>query len=109
MVLSGIKVVEISTWFAGPTCGMWLGEWGADVIRVEPIEGDAVRGTQAKDRCGQTIQQGEECHSSHLKMLMLEEQRFRRLDTPEKLRLVYLGIDLKESLEAKRDGILAVA
>jgi crotonobetainyl-CoA:carnitine CoA-transferase CaiB-like acyl-CoA transferase len=44
MVLSGIKVVEISTWFAGPTCGMWLAEWGADVIRVEPIEGDAVRG-----------------------------------------------------------------
>ena len=44
MVLGGIKVVEISTWFAGPTCGMWLAEWGADVIRVEPIEGDAVRG-----------------------------------------------------------------
>jgi crotonobetainyl-CoA:carnitine CoA-transferase CaiB-like acyl-CoA transferase len=44
MALSGIKVVEVSTWFAGPTCGMWLGEWGADVIRVEPIEGDPLRG-----------------------------------------------------------------
>lgn len=42
--LDGIKVVEVSTWFAGPTCGMWLGEWGADVIRVEPIEGDPLRG-----------------------------------------------------------------
>jgi crotonobetainyl-CoA:carnitine CoA-transferase CaiB-like acyl-CoA transferase len=42
--LSGIKVVEVSTWFAGPTCGMWLGEHGADVVRAEPIEGDPLRG-----------------------------------------------------------------
>lgn len=44
MALSGIKVVEVSTWVAGPSCGMWLGEWGADVVRVEPIEGDPARG-----------------------------------------------------------------
>jgi crotonobetainyl-CoA:carnitine CoA-transferase CaiB-like acyl-CoA transferase len=44
MVLSGIKVVEISLWAAGPVCGMWLAENGADVIRVEPIEGDPARG-----------------------------------------------------------------
>jgi crotonobetainyl-CoA:carnitine CoA-transferase CaiB-like acyl-CoA transferase len=42
--LDGIKVVELSTWFAGPTCGMWMGEHGADVVRVEPIEGDPLRG-----------------------------------------------------------------
>jgi len=42
--LDGIKVVELSTWFAGPSCGMWLGEHGADVVRVEPIEGDPLRG-----------------------------------------------------------------
>lgn len=42
--LEGIKVVELSTWFAGPTCGMWLGEHGADVTRVEPMEGDPLRG-----------------------------------------------------------------
>lgn len=41
--LDGIRVVELSTWFAGPTCGMWLGEHGADVVRVEPIEGDPLR------------------------------------------------------------------
>ncbi len=44
MALSGIKVVEVSTWAAGPSCGMWLAENGADVIRVEPIEGDPSRG-----------------------------------------------------------------
>ncbi|MBM3166715.1 MAG: CoA transferase [Chloroflexi bacterium] len=45
--LDGIKVIEVSTWFAGPTCGMWLGEWGANVIRVEPVEGDPLRGIMA--------------------------------------------------------------
>jgi len=44
MALSGIKVVEVSTWAAGPSCGMWLAELGADVVRVEPIQGDPVRG-----------------------------------------------------------------
>jgi len=41
--LEGLKVVEVSTWAAGPSCGMWMAEWGADVIRVEPIEGDPAR------------------------------------------------------------------
>lgn len=44
MVLEGIKVVEVSTWAAGPSCGMWLAENGADVVRVEPIDGDPARG-----------------------------------------------------------------
>ena len=43
------------------------------------------------------------------KMLMLAERRFRRLDAPEKLELVYLGIDLHEIQEAKREEVLAVA
>jgi transposase-like protein len=43
------------------------------------------------------------------KMLMLAEQRFRRLDAPEKIKLIYLGIDLYESQEAKREEVLAVA
>jgi len=43
------------------------------------------------------------------KMLMVAEQRFRRLDAPEKMKLVYLGIDLHEVLEAKQEEVLAVA
>jgi transposase-like protein len=43
------------------------------------------------------------------KMLMLAEQRFRRLDTPEKMQLVYLGIDLQEDPETKQEEVLAVA
>jgi crotonobetainyl-CoA:carnitine CoA-transferase CaiB-like acyl-CoA transferase len=44
MALDGIRVVEVSTWVAAPACGVLLAEFGADVIRVEPLRGDAVRG-----------------------------------------------------------------
>lgn len=46
------------------------------------------------------------------KMLMLAEQRFRRLDAPEKLMQVYLGFNLGETpegMEIKREEVLAVA
>jgi crotonobetainyl-CoA:carnitine CoA-transferase CaiB-like acyl-CoA transferase len=43
MLLAGLKVVEMSTWIAGPGAAMILGEWGADVIKVEGPEGDAIR------------------------------------------------------------------
>jgi crotonobetainyl-CoA:carnitine CoA-transferase CaiB-like acyl-CoA transferase len=42
--LEGIKVLELSIWVAGPTCGVLLAELGAKVVRVEPLEGDPVRG-----------------------------------------------------------------
>ena len=44
MALEGIRVVEVSTWVAAPVCGVLLAEFGADVIRVEPLQGDPVRG-----------------------------------------------------------------
>jgi crotonobetainyl-CoA:carnitine CoA-transferase CaiB-like acyl-CoA transferase len=44
MALQGIRVVEVSTWVAAPVCGVLLAEFGADVIRVEPLQGDPVRG-----------------------------------------------------------------
>ena len=37
-ILSGIKVVEMSTYVAGPMCSRVLGDWGADVIKVEYID-----------------------------------------------------------------------
>ena len=43
------------------------------------------------------------------KMLMLAERRFRRLDAPEKLTLVYLGIDLQKGIETEREEAFAVA
>lgn len=41
--LSGIKVVEFCQVLAGPFCGCLLADMGADVIKVEPPEGDLMR------------------------------------------------------------------
>ena len=43
--LSGIRVVELAMWVAGPSCSAVLGDWGADVIKLEdPNGGDPIRG-----------------------------------------------------------------
>ena len=41
--LAGIRVVEFTHMVMGPTCGMVLGDLGAEVIKVEPIAGDNTR------------------------------------------------------------------
>lgn len=41
--LAGLRVVEFTHMVMGPTCGMVLADLGAEVIKVEPVEGDATR------------------------------------------------------------------
>ncbi len=42
--LAGIKVLELSRVLAGPWCGMTLADLGAEVVKLEPYEGDDTRG-----------------------------------------------------------------
>ena len=44
--LSGTKVVEFTHMVMGPTAGLILGDLGADVIKVEPLNGDNTRRLQ---------------------------------------------------------------
>jgi crotonobetainyl-CoA:carnitine CoA-transferase CaiB-like acyl-CoA transferase len=41
--LAGLRVVEFTHMVMGPTCGMVLADMGAEVIKVEPLEGEATR------------------------------------------------------------------
>lgn len=41
--LKGLRVVEFTHMVMGPTCGMILADLGAEVIKVEPLEGDRTR------------------------------------------------------------------
>ena len=42
--LEGIKVLEMAVWAVGPAAGAVLGDWGADVIKIEdPSGGDPMR------------------------------------------------------------------
>jgi crotonobetainyl-CoA:carnitine CoA-transferase CaiB-like acyl-CoA transferase len=45
-VLDGLKVIDMGHVVAGPTAASILADWGAEVIKVEPIEGEWIRSYQ---------------------------------------------------------------
>ncbi|HSV45570.1 MAG TPA: CaiB/BaiF CoA-transferase family protein, partial [Ramlibacter sp.] len=41
--LQGVRVIEFTHMVMGPTCGMVLADMGAEVIKIEPVDGDRTR------------------------------------------------------------------
>ena len=52
--LAGFKIVDLSRVFGGPLCTQLLGDHGADVIKVEPPQGDETRGWGPPERDGES-------------------------------------------------------
>jgi crotonobetainyl-CoA:carnitine CoA-transferase CaiB-like acyl-CoA transferase len=43
-LLSGVKIIELTTYVAAPSAGRILADWGADIIKVESVpRGDTTR------------------------------------------------------------------
>ena len=55
--LNGIRVLDLGTFIAGPHCATILGEFGAEVIKVEPPNtGDSLRRLGTQTECGDTLE-----------------------------------------------------
>jgi crotonobetainyl-CoA:carnitine CoA-transferase CaiB-like acyl-CoA transferase len=54
--LAGLKVLEVANYIAGPYCCTQLGEFGAEIIKVEmPKVGDPLRNFGTRTECGETL------------------------------------------------------
>jgi crotonobetainyl-CoA:carnitine CoA-transferase CaiB-like acyl-CoA transferase len=54
--LKGVRVLDLGTFIAGPHCATILGEFGAEVIKVEPPKtGDSLRRFGTATDCGDTL------------------------------------------------------
>lgn len=42
-LLEGVKVLDFSKWLPGQFCTMLMGDYGADIIKLEDLKGDATR------------------------------------------------------------------
>ncbi|QEX24657.1 CoA transferase [Hypericibacter adhaerens] len=54
--LHGIRVIEVATFIAAPFCGTILGDFGAEIIKIEqPTQGDPLRAFGTRTECGDSL------------------------------------------------------
>jgi crotonobetainyl-CoA:carnitine CoA-transferase CaiB-like acyl-CoA transferase len=78
--LRGIRVLDLGTFIAGPHCATILGEFGAEVIKVEPPKtGDSLRRLGTNTECGDTLVWLSEARNKKCITLNLGNERGRQL------------------------------
>ena len=78
--LKGIRVLDLGTFIAGPHCATILGEFGAEVIKVEPPKtGDSLRRLGTNTECGDTLVWLSEARNKKCVTLNLASDRGRDL------------------------------
>jgi len=76
--LSGYRVLEIGSTVAGPFCGRMLADFGAEVIKIEPAEGDPVR-TMGKQFDGHSLYAASIFRNKKLISLDLHREQAREI------------------------------
>ncbi|MBR0658989.1 CaiB/BaiF CoA transferase family protein [Neoroseomonas oryzicola] len=72
--LQGCKVIDVSSFLAGPFCSTQLAEFGADVIKLElPGVGDPLRKFGTVTECGETLPWLSECRNKKIASLDLRK------------------------------------
>ncbi len=116
--LAGIRVLELGSSVAGPFCGRLLADFGAEVIKVEVAEGDAVR-SMGKRLEGKSLYAASIFRNKRLVSIDLKTPRGRELVSalaeksdvivenfrPGTLERLGLGYDV---LSAKNPGLVLV-
>jgi len=74
MPLDGVRVVDVSSFLAGPFCTTQLAEFGAEVVKLElPVVGDPLRKFGSVTKCGETLPWLSECRNKKLATLDLRK------------------------------------
>ena len=76
--LAGSRVVELGSTVAGPFCARLLGDFGADVIKVEQKEGDAVRSMGKRNR-GRSLYGASILRNKRIASIDLRQEKGREL------------------------------
>jgi crotonobetainyl-CoA:carnitine CoA-transferase CaiB-like acyl-CoA transferase len=42
-IMDGVRVIDLTTYAAGPVCTRILADWGGDVVKIEPLQGETYR------------------------------------------------------------------
>ena len=72
--LAGLRVIDVSSFLAGPFCSTQLAEFGADVIKLElPVVGDPLRKFGSVTACGETLPWLSECRNKRSATLDLRK------------------------------------
>jgi crotonobetainyl-CoA:carnitine CoA-transferase CaiB-like acyl-CoA transferase len=89
--LADIRVLDLGSFVAGPYCATVLGEFGAEVIKVEPPDGDSLRRFGTATECGDTLVWLSEGRNKKCVTLNLRSAR---------------GVELLKALVAKADVLV---
>lgn len=78
--LEGLKVLDLGTFIAGPFCATVLGEFGAEIIKIErPVIGDHLRRFGTETDCGDTLVWLSEARNKRSVTLNLADERGKQI------------------------------